>query len=57
LIATTADAKVLRNKNNARTVWVFKDADALGHLGKVANATVDALGTAAVFSVPSSAAR
>jgi hypothetical protein len=26
---TAVDAKVLRNKNKAPTVWVFKDADAL----------------------------
>ena len=37
---TTSDAKVLRNKNNTPTVWVFKDADALRRLGKVANAAV-----------------
>jgi len=38
--ATTSDAKVLRNKNNAPTVWIFKDADALRRFGKVANAAV-----------------
>jgi len=38
--ATTSDAKVLRNKNNTPTVWVFKDADALRRFGKVANAAV-----------------
>jgi hypothetical protein len=38
--ATTSDAKVLRNKNNAPTVWVFTDADALRRFGKMANAAV-----------------
>jgi hypothetical protein len=37
--ATTSNAKTLRN-NNAPTVWVFKDADALRRFGKVANAAV-----------------
>jgi len=38
--ATTSDAEGLRNRNNAPTVWVFKDADALRRFDKVANAAV-----------------
>jgi hypothetical protein len=38
--ATTSDAKGLRNKNNAPTVWVLKDADAMRRFDKVANAAV-----------------
>jgi hypothetical protein len=38
---TSSDAKVLRNKNRAQTVWVFKDADALRRFGKVAKAVYD----------------
>ena len=32
--ATTSDAKVLRNKHNSQTVWIFKDADALRRFDK-----------------------
>jgi hypothetical protein len=38
--ATSSDVKVLRNKSNAQTVWVFKDADALSRFGKVAKAAL-----------------
>jgi hypothetical protein len=38
--ATSSDAKVLHSKDNAPTVWVFKDADALRRFGKVAKAAV-----------------
>jgi hypothetical protein len=38
--ATSSDAKVLRNKNNAPTAWVFKDAGALSRFGRVAKAAV-----------------
>jgi hypothetical protein len=37
---TASDARVLRNKHNTATVWVFKDAAALSRLEKVANAAV-----------------
>jgi hypothetical protein len=37
---TASDAKVLRNKYNTATVWVFKNADALWRLEKVANVSV-----------------
>ena len=30
----TSDAKVLRNKHNSQTVWIFKDADALRRFDK-----------------------
>jgi hypothetical protein len=45
--ATSSHAKVLRNKSNAPTVWVFKDADALRRFDKVAKAAVydDAVAT------------
>jgi lysyl-tRNA synthetase class I len=32
---TTGDAKVLRNKHNSQTVWIFKDADALRRFDKL----------------------
>jgi hypothetical protein len=49
--ATSSDAKVLRNKSNAPTVWVFKDADALRRFGKVAKAAVyDAAAATTLFA-------
>ena len=38
--ATSSDAKVLRNKDNAPAVRVFKDAGALSRFGRVAKASV-----------------
>ncbi len=40
-IATSSDAKVLRSNNNAPTVWVFRDADALRRFDKVVRAGVN----------------
>ena len=37
---TSSEAKVLRNKGNASTVLIFRDADALLKFGKVAKAAV-----------------
>ena len=39
---TTSDAKVLRNKHNSQTVWIFRDADALHRFDKIrSNAVYD----------------
>jgi len=40
-IATSSGAKVLRNKDSASTVWVFRDADALRRFGKLARTAVN----------------
>ena len=37
---TTSDAKVLRNKHNSQTVWIFKDADALRRFDKLRSSAV-----------------
>jgi hypothetical protein len=37
---TASDAKVLRNKHNSQTVWIFKDADALRRFDKLRSRAV-----------------
>src|ERR1700742_5214754 len=48
---TTSDAKVLRNKHNSQTVWIFKDAGALRRFDKLrARAVYDESGVAPLLS-------
>ena len=44
---TTSDAKVLRNKHNSQTVWIFRDADALHRFDKLRSSAVDDEGVVA----------
>jgi hypothetical protein len=37
---STSDAKVLRNKYNSQTVWIFNDADALRRFNKPRSSAV-----------------
>jgi hypothetical protein len=37
---STGEAKVLRNKHNSQTVWIFKDAAALGRFDRLRSSAV-----------------